>query len=205
MVERMGVLYKDGMDAERLAVQALSVNEEVDGGWAWSAAGGAGGAAGATGGMSGATDGTAGDTGGMAGGAGGMAGAADGMAGATGGIAGATDGMAGATGGVAGAAGGIAGATGGATGGTGGIAGAADGATGMAGGSFCPTAPPSPASPLPLSSWILADRQRRERDEILLALRQCGGSRTQAARLLGVSRSTLWRKMQALGILANLK
>ncbi|MCB6346889.1 sigma 54-interacting transcriptional regulator [Enterocloster lavalensis] len=205
VVERMAVLYKDGMDAERLAMQALSVNEEVDGGWAWSAAGGAGGAAGATGGMSGATDGTAGDTGGMAGGAGGMAGAADGMAGATGGIAGATDGMAGATGGVAGAAGGIAGATGGATGGTGGIAGATDGAAGMAGGSFCPTAPPSPASPLPLSSWILADRQRRERDEILLALRQCGGSRTQAARLLGVSRSTLWRKMQALGILANLK
>ena len=99
----------------------------------------------------------------------------------------------------------MAGATGGATGGTGGIAGATDGAAGMAGGSFCPTAPPSPASPLPLSSWILVDRQRRERDEILLALRQCGGSRTQAARLLGVSRSTLWRKMQALGILANLK
>ena len=99
----------------------------------------------------------------------------------------------------------MAGATGGATGGTGGIAGAADGAAGIAGGSFGPTAPPSPASPLPLSSWILADRQRRERDEILLALRQCGGSRTQAAKLLGVSRSTLWRKMQALGILANLK
>ncbi|WP_147590627.1 helix-turn-helix domain-containing protein, partial [Enterocloster asparagiformis] len=48
-----------------------------------------------------------------------------------------------------------------------------------------------------------ADKQRRERDEILLALRQCGGSRTQAARFLGVSRSTLWRKMQALGILAG--
>lgn len=205
VVERMAVLYKDGMDAERLAMQALSVNEEVDGGWAWSAAGGAGGAAGATGGMSGATDGAAGDTGGMAGGAGGMAGAADGMAGATGGIAGATGGMAEAAGGVAGAAGGIAGATGGATGGTGGMAGATDGAVGITGGSFCPAAPPSPASPLPLSSWILADRQRRERDEILLALRQCGGSRTQAARLLGVSRSTLWRKMQALGILANLK
>lgn len=181
VVERMAVLYKDGMDAERLAMQALSVNEEVDGGWAWSAAGG------------------------MTRGAGGMAGAADGMAGATGDIAGATGGAAGATGGMAGGAGGMAGATGGATGGTGGIAGAADGAAGIAGGSFGPTAPPSPASPLPLSSWILADRQRRERDEILLALRQCGGSRTQAARLLGVSRSTLWRKMQALGILANLK
>ena len=35
-----------------------------------------------------------------------------------------------------------------------------------------------------------------EQERIRQALEQCGGSRTQAARLLGMDRSTLWRKMQ---------
>ena len=39
-----------------------------------------------------------------------------------------------------------------------------------------------------------------ERREILGALRRANGQRTQAARLLGISRSRLYRRMEALGI-----
>lgn len=35
-----------------------------------------------------------------------------------------------------------------------------------------------------------------EQDQLLQALEQCGGNRTKAARLLGIDRSTLWRKLQ---------
>ena len=56
------------------------------------------------------------------------------------------------------------------------------------------------AAPSDLSAWIRADRVRREREEILLALRECGGRRDQAAGMLGISRSTLWRRMRECGI-----
>ena len=39
-----------------------------------------------------------------------------------------------------------------------------------------------------------------ERREILKALRQAGGERTQAANMLGITRSRLYRRMEALGI-----
>lgn len=39
-----------------------------------------------------------------------------------------------------------------------------------------------------------------ERKEILKALQRTGGRRTLAARLLGISRSRLYRRMDALGI-----
>jgi len=39
-----------------------------------------------------------------------------------------------------------------------------------------------------------------ERSRILLALEECGGRRTDAARLLGVGRTTLYRRMKKLGI-----
>ena len=61
----------------------------------------------------------------------------------------------------------------------------------------------SSAVPVPstdVSAWIRADRVRREREEILVALRECGGRRDQAAGLLGISRSTLWRRMRECGI-----
>jgi DNA-binding NtrC family response regulator len=42
--------------------------------------------------------------------------------------------------------------------------------------------------------------ETREKELILEALRQAGGNRTRAARILGVSRKTLFNKMTALGI-----
>ncbi len=39
-----------------------------------------------------------------------------------------------------------------------------------------------------------------ERREILGALRRAGGNRSQAAKVLGMARTTLYRRMEALGI-----
>jgi PAS domain S-box-containing protein len=50
-----------------------------------------------------------------------------------------------------------------------------------------------PAAPVPLPAVPAPGHQR-----LLLALEQCGGNRTQAARLLGIHRSTLWRQLQRL-------
>ena len=46
----------------------------------------------------------------------------------------------------------------------------------------------------------LSDAERAERDRIIEALRQTGGNRTRAARLLGTSRVTLWKKINRYGI-----
>ncbi|MCK6455051.1 MAG: sigma 54-interacting transcriptional regulator [Phycisphaerae bacterium] len=62
-----------------------------------------------------------------------------------------------------------------------------------------PGAPPASTEPLQLDA-VLA---RVERDAILNALRRADGQRNKAARLLGVSRSRLYRRMEALGILSN--
>lgn len=47
---------------------------------------------------------------------------------------------------------------------------------------------------------LSAVREEAEKREILRALRYTKGSRTLAARLLGVSRKTLWKKLKRLGI-----
>ncbi len=52
-----------------------------------------------------------------------------------------------------------------------------------------PAAPGAPAAPSPAG-------QPEERQRIIAALRQTGGRREEAARLLGVSRVTLWKKMK---------
>jgi DNA-binding NtrC family response regulator len=39
-----------------------------------------------------------------------------------------------------------------------------------------------------------------ERDHVLRVIEACGGSQVEAARILGIGRTTLWRKLRALGI-----
>jgi DNA-binding NtrC family response regulator len=61
--------------------------------------------------------------------------------------------------------------------------------------------PPPARGPLgSLREEVQSVSERRERELILEALRQAGGSRTRAARTLGISRKTLFNKMTALGI-----
>ena len=47
---------------------------------------------------------------------------------------------------------------------------------------------------------LLESRQEAERKSILEALKKCGGSKVKAARMLGIARSGLYRKMTALGL-----
>jgi DNA-binding NtrC family response regulator len=43
-------------------------------------------------------------------------------------------------------------------------------------------------------------RENAEREHILSILQLTGGSRTPAARILGISRKTLWKKLKQLGV-----
>jgi DNA-binding NtrC family response regulator len=43
-------------------------------------------------------------------------------------------------------------------------------------------------------------REQAEREHILSVLKQTEGHRVQAARILGVSRKTLWKKLKHLGV-----
>jgi two-component system response regulator AtoC len=61
-------------------------------------------------------------------------------------------------------------------------------------------APPGPTPLGPLKEAVQSVAGAREKALILEALRQAGGNRTRAARILGVSRKTLFNKMAALGI-----
>ena len=45
-----------------------------------------------------------------------------------------------------------------------------------------------------------AIRDPDERSAIIAALRETGGSRSRAAELLGMSRTTLWRRMREFGL-----
>ena len=55
--------------------------------------------------------------------------------------------------------------------------------------------PPPPEAPDPAGTW-----RDLERAQIVAALQAAGGTRTLAAKALGMSRSTLWRKMRELGL-----
>jgi len=66
-------------------------------------------------------------------------------------------------------------------------------------GDFFPEAPPTMGNGDALQSLEEA-RMTAERQHIRRALRQTGGEIGQAARLLGVSRTTLWEKMRRLGV-----
>ena len=43
-------------------------------------------------------------------------------------------------------------------------------------------------------------REQAEREHILSVLKQTDGNRAQAARILGISRKTLWKKLKHLGV-----
>ena len=43
-------------------------------------------------------------------------------------------------------------------------------------------------------------REEAEREHILSVLKSTDGNRVQAARILGISRKTLWKKLKRLGI-----
>jgi two-component system response regulator HydG len=55
----------------------------------------------------------------------------------------------------------------------------------------------STSTPTSTRSWRLADV---ERAHVLHVLERCGGSQQDAARLLGIGRTTLWRKLKSWGI-----
>jgi len=57
-----------------------------------------------------------------------------------------------------------------------------------------------PASPVPLDSNIGVTEETLERDRLIKAMDAAGGRKAAAAEILGVSRSTLWRKLRAHGI-----
>jgi len=50
------------------------------------------------------------------------------------------------------------------------------------------------------SRYVPSQAPAREREAILSALREAGGIRSRAARILGMGRTTLWRKMKEYGI-----
>lgn len=52
---------------------------------------------------------------------------------------------------------------------------------------------------------ILTDKNDRKKQALMEALEQCGGNQSAAARLLGVSRGTIWNRMKKYKITANLK
>jgi len=69
--------------------------------------------------------------------------------------------------------------------------------------------PTHPASPSPMEmSWINATAPLppyiSERDEIIDILKRARGNKTKAARMLNIDRSTLYRKMQRIGIAPNI-
>jgi DNA-binding NtrC family response regulator len=61
------------------------------------------------------------------------------------------------------------------------------------------TAPAFPGPPI-AGAPLARVRSDATREHILSVLRLVGGRRTEAARILGISRKTLWKKLRQLGI-----
>lgn len=58
---------------------------------------------------------------------------------------------------------------------------------------------PTPRTPSASPSPSLSSLAEVEREHVMRVLEACGGSQIEAARVLGIGRSTLWRKMRAYG------
>ncbi|HTJ81398.1 MAG TPA: sigma-54 dependent transcriptional regulator [Polyangiaceae bacterium] len=63
-----------------------------------------------------------------------------------------------------------------------------------------PTVPRAPSSPPDVGATLAERREGAEREALEDALRRTGQNRTQAARLLGISRRTLYNRLTALGL-----
>jgi DNA-binding NtrC family response regulator len=59
---------------------------------------------------------------------------------------------------------------------------------------------PPAAETAPSSAPAAAERELQEREAIVRALQQGKGNQTKAAKILGMGRNTLWRKMKKYGI-----
>jgi DNA-binding NtrC family response regulator len=65
---------------------------------------------------------------------------------------------------------------------------------------------PAESSQMPPAARALPEqslgkvREQAEREHILAVLQQTDGNRARAARILGVSRKTLWKKLKHLGL-----
>ena len=60
--------------------------------------------------------------------------------------------------------------------------------------------PPSPAEQAMAVAAPAGEGDQEMRQAILDALRECGGKKSKAAELLGISRTSLWRRMKSLGL-----
>ncbi|HEY0838812.1 MAG TPA: sigma-54 dependent transcriptional regulator [Vulgatibacter sp.] len=75
----------------------------------------------------------------------------------------------------------------------------ARGSIGPTGGAIDSKALSRPASPAASRADDLRPLAEVEREHILHVLDACGGSQTEAARILGIARNTLWRKLRGFG------
>src|SRR5207237_1139478 len=55
-------------------------------------------------------------------------------------------------------------------------------------------------APVPLADGLTLSRELHERTTIQRALQECGNRRGEAAKILGISRVALWKKMKKHGI-----
>ncbi len=63
------------------------------------------------------------------------------------------------------------------------------------------TSPPFSSLDKPTTSDFLKTKELQEKEQLITALKEAGGSRTKAAKLLGVSRVTVWKRMKKYGLL----
>jgi len=62
------------------------------------------------------------------------------------------------------------------------------------------TQDPNELVSLALTTYTSTAEEESRKDEVLRALKAAGGNRKEAAELLGISRTTLWRRMREWGL-----
>jgi len=51
-----------------------------------------------------------------------------------------------------------------------------------------------------IRQFLIQENDSQEKKDVIEALQKCGGNKSETAELLGISRTTLWRKMKEFGI-----